>query len=440
MAQRNYQSWGRYFQGDNEAISFPSRHQSLPFSPQRDTSYLPFGNGRSYGDSCLNFGGKLIDCISLNQVIAFDENSGLLTCEAGMLLGDIISHCLPKGWIVAVTPGTQFVTVGGAIANDVHGKNHRHAGTFGCHVGAFELLRSDGSRLRCSADQNPGFFGATIGGLGLTGVITWAQIRLKRVTSAFIEQEVIKFANLDEFFALDQASASDFEYSVAWIDCLARGKHLGRGLFVRGNHAQNKSLQQPAKKQRQWDFPVELPFSLVNRLSLKCFNALHYHKQRQSVKRSVVSCESFFYPLDAIKHWNRMYGNKGFLQYQCVVPRDDAQQHIHEMLEIIAAHQTGSFLVVLKAFGKVESPGFLSFPKEGYTLALDFPNQGQPTLALLEQLDQITLAAKGAVYPAKDARMSATSFQQYFPQWRHLLPYIDPRLSSSFWRRVTPTT
>jgi len=438
--QRHYQSWGQYFRGIQQGIPFLSRHQSLPIQSEQSLTYLPFGNGRSYGDSCLNNTGKLIDCISLNQIIAFDEDNGLLTCEAGLLLGDIIRHCISRGWFIAVTPGTQFVTLGGAIANDVHGKNHYHAGTFGCHVKAFELLRTDGTRLLCSGTQNTELFRATIGGLGLTGVITWAQIQLKPVSSAFITQEVVKFSNLDEFFVIDQDSASHFEYSVAWIDCLAKGKNVGRGLYIRANHAQDLPIPKTVRSNRQLVFPCELRFSLINRFSLKCFNALYYAKQRKKVTRSTVYYESFFYPLDTVRYWNRMYGKKGFFQYQCVVPKANAQRNIRQILELIAATHTGSFLVVLKSFGNIKSPGLLSFPQEGYTLALDFPNQGEPTLALLERLDKITIMAKGAVYPAKDARMSAANFQKYFPQWRELQSYIDPRLSSGFWRRVTQST
>ena len=432
---RRYQSWGRYHRRPQQAVRLISANSPMP--PCLKGGFLPFGNGRTYGDSCLNDEGALLDCIALDRIIDVDTDTGIVIAESGVLLGDLISRVIPHGWFVAVTPGTQYVTLGGAVANDVHGKNHAVAGTFGRHVRALELRTTDGGCHRCSPTENPALFAATIGGLGLTGVITRVELQLRRVESAYLDQEVIKFSHLDDFFRLDAESADNWEYRVAWIDCLARGSGLGRGLYMRANHSPSRGEPLAAQRPTLWTWPVELPFSLVNAWSVSCFNALYYARQRQVQQRSRVSYQSFFYPLDAIRHWNRLYGQKGFLQYQCVLPPDVAQGALQQMLALIAAEKSGSFLVVLKSFGEGDSPGLLSFPRRGFTLALDFPNRGERTLALLEQLDAITRRCDGAVYPAKDARMSAASFQQYYPNWRQLQARVDPGLTSNFWRRVT---
>ena len=330
-----------------------------------------------------------------------------------------------------------FVTVGGAIANDVHGKNHHRAGTFGCHVRSFELLRSDGARWFCSAEQNADWFRATIGGLGLTGFITWAEMQLKSIGSCYLQTESIRCANLDEFFHVSAECDEIYEYTVAWVDCLARGKALGRGLFLCGNHMAGKVSQPFSKKRRHIAFPFQPPFSIVNRASLKAFNWFYYHRQRKSHQSNTVYYEPFFYPLDAIGQWNRMYGRRGFMQYQCLVPKERSDVAVREMLDRISAAGKGSFLAVLKAFGDRPSPGLLSFPRAGITLALDFPNEGKTTFDLLNGLDNIVRAAEGRVYPGKDARMSPESFAAYYPHWKDLTQYRDSRFSSSFWRRVT---
>jgi FAD/FMN-containing dehydrogenase len=397
---------------------------------------LPFGNGRSYGDSCLNEGGTLLLGRGLNRFIDFDPATGTLRCEAGVLLADILRFAVPQGWFLPVTPGTQYVTVGGAIANDVHGKNHHKAGTFGQHVRWFELVRSDGARLGCSRDENATLFRATIGGLGLTGVIVAAELKLKRIASPFIALETVRFADLDEFFEISEASDQDYEYTVAWIDCLSHGRALGRGIYMRGNHATSLCSQQPKISQRQLTFPLNPPFSLVNGVTLRAFNELYYHRQRQKSQHRVIHYQPFFYPLDRILAWNRMYGRKGLLQYQCAVPTRHARDAMRAILERIARSGTGSFLTVLKLFGEAASPGLLSFPLRGATLALDFPNRGKPTFELLSALDKVVAAAGGRVYPAKDARMSGESFREYFPSWHEFRNHMDANFSSSFWRRV----
>jgi len=387
----------------------------------------------------------MLDVSHLNRFLAFDEQKGILRCEAGVTLADILTLIVPRGWFLPVTPGTKFISVGGAIANDVHGKNHHRAGTFGCHVTRFELLRSNGERLLCSPDENVELFRATIGGLGLTGLILWAEFRLKPVHNPFILMERIRYRSLAEFMALSNDSDQDFEYTVAWVDCLASGQQLGRGLFMRGNHAEPlgselREWQGDGSRSPRLSVPVDMPSFVLNTLSMKAFNAVYYRAQHNDRVRKLVPYEPFFYPLDAVQHWNRMYGKRGFLQYQCVVPLDDGYEVMKALLETISRSGEGSFLTVLKKFGDVPSPGMLSFPRPGLTLALDFPYHGQKTLTLFERLDQLVRESGGAVYPAKDAHMTAESFQAYYPQWKEFAQYIDPHCSSSFWRRVTRQT
>src|SRR4029077_6084963 len=271
--------------------------------------------GHSYGDSCLNPGGALLVTRSLDRFIAFDRDAGLITCEAGVLLAEILQLTVPAGWFLAVVPGTSAVTVGGAIANDVHGKNHHRAGTFGCHVRELELLRSDGQRLTCSPETNADWFGATVGGLGLTGLITYAQLQLRLPPGGVMDLEVIRFSNLDEFFRLSEFSDQNFEYTVAWIDCLSRGKSLGRGLFQRAIHSASL-MEHPKLRMGHVAVPFTAPFSLVNAATLRLFNLLSYHRPG-ATRRRRESFQSFVFPLDSVANWNRLYGPRGFYQYQC---------------------------------------------------------------------------------------------------------------------------
>lgn len=432
---KNPESWGRYPKATHSIRRLNWRTDPLPKS--EGESILPFGLGRSYGDSCLNDGGELLLTRALDHILAFDMERGLIRCEAGTSLEEILQVIVPRGWFLPTTPGTKFVTIGGAIANDIHGKNHHRAGTFGCHVTQFELLRSDGERLACSPTQNPSWFAATIGGLGLTGLITWAEIQLRRISNAMIEVESLKFANLDEFFAISSKSDEQFEHTVAWVDCLAAGASLGRGIFLRGNHAgppnQDLQLHRPSRLH----VPIEFPDFALNHFTIQAFNTLYYAWAGSAVSRKTVHYDPFFYPLDSLNDWNRIYGRRGFFQYQFVVPFSSDQRAIREIFARIAASGQGSFLAVLKTFGTRQSPGMLSFPRPGVTLALDFPNQGRGTLDLFAELDRIILAAGGRIYPAKDARMSARTFQECYPCWQDFRQYIDPSFSSSFWRRVS---
>jgi FAD/FMN-containing dehydrogenase len=425
-------SWGRYPRTSQTTVNLSDRRVGLP----QAASMLPYGNGRSYGDSCLNDQGLLLLARGLDRFMAFDPSTGVLSCESGVLFSEILDLAVPQGWFLPVTPGTRFVTVGGAIANDVHGKNHHRAGTFGHHVLSLELLRSDGQRLTCSNHENNAWFDATIGGLGLTGVITHATIQLRRIAGPWMCTETVKFADLDAFFALSESSERDFEYTVAWIDCAARDKTLGRGLFTRANHAPALADERPNRPARRLSMRVTPPVSLVNPLSLRAFNWAYYHRQRAQRQFATTHYEPFFYPLDGIGQWNRMYGPRGFLQYQCVVPPESAPYTIQRLVEHISKAGGGSFLAVLKQFGQIPSRGMLSFPRPGATLALDFPNTGTATFELLDKLDELVAEAGGAVYPAKDARMRGQHFRRYFEQWERFSQFIDPRFSSSFWRRV----
>lgn len=402
--------------------------------PGADSLQLPFGNGRSYGDCCLSVDGALVDMRGLDRFISFDPSRGVLRCEAGVLLADILEYVVPRGWFMPVVPGTRFVTLGGAIANDVHGKNHHHVGSFGHHVRRFELRRSDGSVIHCSPNENADWFEASIGGLGLTGMILWAEIELKPVTSPVIAAETIRFDDLEEFFALSRNSHEDYEYVVAWIDCLESGRGGSRGLFFRGNHARSDNPSVAGTRQLP-GVPFTPPFPLLTYRAARLFNKAVYHRPRRP--RSMVHYEKFFFPLDAVPNWNRVYGRSGFYQYQCVVPYDGAIDIINELLARIHRAGEGSVLSVLKVFGDRPPRGWLSFARPGVTLALDFPDWGDSTLKLLDSLDEITFAAGGAVYPAKDARMSPQNFRRAFPRWRELEAYRDPALMSMFWRRVT---
>jgi FAD/FMN-containing dehydrogenase len=401
---------------------------------------LPFGLGRSYGDSCLNDGGDLLVTESLDHILAFDEEQGRIRCESGVTLDALLRVIVPRGWFLPTTPGTKFITVGGAIANDIHGKNHHRSGTFGCHVTRFELLRSTGERMICSPGENTAWFAATVGGLGLTGLITWAEFQLRSIANSMIEVESLKFANLDEFFEISTKSDADFEYTVSWVDCLAKGPSLGRGIFLRGNHASAENQSLSLHRPPRLGMPVEFPSFALNRFTIQAFNTLYYARSARAIGRKTVHYDSFFYPLDALNHWNRVYGKRGFFQYQFVVPFSADRQVIREIFTRIAASGQGSFLAVLKTFGERKSPGMLSFPAPGVTLALDFPNQGADTLALFDVLDQIVLAAGGRIYPAKDARMPARIFQDCYPGWQDFRQYLDPAFSSSFWRRVSSST
>jgi FAD/FMN-containing dehydrogenase len=398
-------------------------------------SLLPYGNGRSYGDSCQAASGTVIDMRGMNRILSFDPASGRLEAEAGALLSDVIAQAAPHGWFPAVVPGTQFVTIGGAVANDIHGKNHHRRGTFGAHVESFRLLRSDGFTYHCTPTQNEDLFAATIGGMGLTGIILTATIRLMKVPSLDIAERVTRFSGLQGYFDLAEAADRDNEYAVAWVDQLATGSRAGRGLLITGNHAEKGALTARAGGAKL-GVPFQPPLNLLNRPFLSLFNRAYHWRKGSGAAERVSPYSGFFFPLDGVNNWNRLYGPKGLFQHQSVIPADAARNVVAEMLTATQRAGQGSFLTVLKRFGDVASPGLISFPRPGYTLTLDFPNRGQGTLDLLSRLDDMTVAAGGAVNPYKDARMGPKVFAASFPDWPRLEELRDPAFLSAFWERT----
>jgi FAD/FMN-containing dehydrogenase len=429
--ESRYQSWGRYPRVAHQnvrRIFWPDQLRTVVSSLQRPT--LVYGLGRSYGDVCLNADADLIDLTGCDRLLDADWRTGIVRVQAGTTLADLLSVIVSRGWFLPVTPGTKFVTVGGAVANDVHGKNHHRGGTFGRYVRSLLLHRSDRQSVRCSPVENPDLYAATIGGLGLTGAIEWVELQLKAVPGPMLEVETIPFTGLEKFAALSDASDKEFEYTVAWVDCFAPDV---RGVFFRGNHSAGTAKHHSGSDTA---FPFVAPEWLLSHATIKVFNTAYYRAQALKARKSTTHYDPFFYPLDSVRDWNRIYGERGLLQYQCVVP-SERLDIIETLLAAIARARTGSFLAVLKRFGALESPGMLSFPRAGLTLALDFPFRGDRTLALLTELDAVVRHAGGAVYPAKDARMSGAMFQHSFPRWREFSAFVDPKFSSSFWRRVT---
>ena len=414
------ESWGRIPHPRQTAQEVRWRTQ-VPDFAQRPV--LPYGQGRSYGDSCLNDGGVLLTTGALDHLISFDTQTGLLRCEAGATLGTLLEIAVPHGFFLPVLPGTKQVSVGGAIANDIHGKNHHRQGSFGRHLRRLELLRSDGSRVELAPGDAR--FAATVGGLGLTGLITQAELQLRPVPGPSVRREAIHFRDLEEYVDLAQVSDARCEYTVAWIDCLARTP--GRGIFFRGDHTEGSSRPPRRQLAVPFDFP---PFAL-NSFTVRAFNLLYRTFNRPGSK--LMHHQPFFFPLDSVLRWNRIYGRRGFFQFQCVVPEIRTIRHL---LQRVASAGTGSFLSVLKTFGDLPSPGMLSFPRPGLTLTLDFANRGPETRQLLRALESEVRDAGGALYPAKDAQMSRETFAASYPRAAEFAAHIDPAFSSSFWRRV----
>ena len=404
--------WGRY------PVLEARTHRPRSMDALRDLvvseqNLIARGNGRAYGDSAINTSAT-IETRYLNRMIAFDPASGQLVVEAGVLLGDIITAFLPRGWFPMVTPGTKFVTLGGAISADVHGKNHHKDGSFRSCVDWVDVMGPDGAVRRCSPHDDAALFDYTLGGMGLTGIILRAAIRLRPVESAWIRQTTIAAPNLKAAMAAFE-TVQDATYSVAWIDCLGTGANLGRSLVMLGEHAVPADLspqqaQTPfrIKAKRKLSVPIDFPVFALNSLTVRAFNALYYWAGARKTGTQLVDWDSYFYPLDAILGWNRIYGRKGFAQFQCALPLDRSETGLMALLAEIAKARSVSFLAVLKRFGKQDSA--FSFPMEGYTLALDFPVTDK-TLALLERLDQITIAHGGRFYLAKDSRMSAATLR-----------------------------
>lgn len=437
MKNATARSWGRFPACDQHLHSVEWRADLESTSIRLANTFgdtLVFGNGRSYGDSCLAVSDNVLHTRALDRLISADWASGVIKAEAGITLGQILDICIPQGWFLPVTPGTKFVTLGGAVANDVHGKNHHVKGTFGRHVKTLGLIRSREGRMVCSTNMNAEYFSATVGGLGLSGIIEWVEIQLSPIKASQINTCVQRFDSIDDFFSLSNELDHCNEYSVAWVDCLATGDRTGRGVFIAGNHAEYGSLEIAAS--RKITIPVTPPFSVVNKLSLNCMNELYWRRHPATRKSVRTSYDPFFYPLDSINSWNRAYGTNGFQQYQCVIPEADAPYVIRRLLEVISSFGEGSFLAVLKRCGDIASPGLLSFPMSGTSLALDFP-QHKNLAPLFDTLDSIVAESNGRLYPAKDAHMSASQFKIDYPNWEVVERLRDPILKSKFWKRVT---
>lgn len=435
--------WGN-FPVEPAHVYRPEREQDLTeiLREGEHGSYISRGLGRSYGDTALNRGGGVLLHTRLGRLLHFDPETGILECEAGVSLADIIRVFLPRGFFLPVTPGTKFVTVGGAIANDVHGKNHHRDGTFADHVLDFTLLLASGEAVRCSRTENAELFQATVGGIGLTGVILTARIRLMPVPSAYVEVEYRKAPDLERALALLAETESRARYSVAWIDCLSGGRSMGRSVLMLGDHAPAERLagraQYEAARESKLAIPINLPGWVLNPLSISAFNTLYYHKARE--EQRLVHFDPFFYPLDAIRDWNRMYGKKGFVQYQVVLPAENSLTGLTAILSRLSKARAASFLAVLKSFGE-EGQGLLSFPRKGYTLALDLPVRGQDLIDLLRDLDKQVLRFGGRIYLAKDAIVEPDVFTAMYPQverFKAIKRQVDPAglFASSMARRL----
>lgn len=375
---------------------------------------LARGLGRSYGDAA-NFE-NIIDTKRLNHFISFDEDFGILSCQAGVSLNAILSIVMPLGWFLPVTPGTSFVTIGGAIASDVHGKNHHLNGSFSDHVISMDVVLGSGEILTLSADEYTDLFLATCGGMGLTGIIFSVVLKLIPINSNKIQQQVIRTPDLEQTLA-QFSKYSDSTYSVAWIDCLALGAALGRSLVILGEHCAGESLA-PGNNS-SLIVPKCFPSFVLNKYCIKAFNSIYHRKSLRTHTESIVNYRKFFYPLDNLQHWNRMYGSNGFVQYQFVLPKDGGFEGMKEILVKIADSGEGSFLAVLKEFG-VNNGNYLSFPIEGFSLALDF-KLNQKVIKLIKELDEIVLRFNGRVYLAKDSLMTESTFKSAYPQWEDFM-------------------
>jgi FAD/FMN-containing dehydrogenase len=418
--------WGRH-PTVRGAVARPER---LLLPPGR-RPVLPRGLGRSYGDAAVPAapGALVLETARADRVLAFDRERGTLTCEAGLSLAELLRIVLPRGWFPPVTPGTKFVTVGGCVACDVHGKNHHRDGSFGGFVDRLVLQVADGSVVECGPARERELFLATVGGMGLTGLITEVTLRLRPVESAWMVVETEPVPALGAMLDGLRNAGNDWPYTVGWIDCLARGAALGRGILIRGRHASRaEAPTAPPPEPRRLGVPVDAPEWLLSPILMRGFNAAYYQNHARRLRARPVPYHGFFYPLDAIGGWNRLYGRGGFLQYQCVVPRAAGLPAVAKLLERLASAGAASFLSVIKEFGP-ESDAYLSFPLEGTTLAFDLPYRGQRTEALIHELNAVVIAAGGRIYLAKDAVTRAEDFALMSPRletWRKVRDHWDP--------------
>lgn len=414
-------SWGNTHSSDSFCISNRSNG---------DTPFLPIGNCLSYGDSCLLDRGTLLKLTNRNLILFFDQEKGIIEIESGITLDQLLRFIVPRGWFLPVTPGTKFVTIGGAIANDVHGKNHHTDGNFGHHLLEITIRRSAEGTLKCSPTVHSSLFSATIGGLGLTGVILQAKIKLHRICSSLIDVEEIKFNSLNEYFKIDE-EAHRWKYTVAWVDTSSQNI---RGIYLRGNHCtQGALIPHIAPK---FDLKFFLPSITLNNFTLKLLSKLYFLKNIRKISKKSIHYDSFFYPLDFIQNWNRAYGHRGFYQFQCVLPKATASNALDQIFHLCRKNGQYSFLSVLKTFGHAPALGMLSFPCEGVTLCLDFANNGIKTRAHFKELHTLIKKFNGKLYPAKDGLMCADDFIASYPHYEKFQIYCDPDIASSFSRRV----
>ena len=416
--------WGRYPRQDCPRLVL----RDVAEAPQllaSGASLIARGNGRAYGDPALNPDGVL-DMRRCDRILEFDPATGRIACEAGLMLSDLIDFAVPRGWFPPVTPGTKFVTIGGMIAADVHGKNHHGSGSFTRHVDRIDLLTADGGIRRISAEEEGELFRATCGGMGLTGVILEARFRLIPIETPYIRQDTLRTANLGETLEAHEDSAR-WTYSVGWIDCLAQGPALGRGVVFRGEHARRgEAPDTPVKPRAKLPVPLDAPGFTLNRWSMRAFNEAYFRLAKPG--EAVLDYDRCFYPLDAVLDWNRLYGRKGFVQFQCVLPKPASRLALAAILERTASSGQGSFLAVLKGFGP-GGPGFLSFPMEGYTLTLDFPATKR-SFALIQSLDAIVDGVGGRVYLAKDACAAPVQIRRGYPllpRFQAVRAAVDPK-------------
>jgi len=403
----NLKTWGNYPIIKNKSFEF-GELQALKTVISKHNELIPYGNGRSYGDSALSE--NIINVKPYNYFLNFDEAKGVIHVQSGVLLSEILNTIVPKGWFLKITPGTKLITIGGAIASDVHGKNHHLEGCFSECVEEFSLILPNNEIVTCSKTKNTELFRATCGGMGLTGVILDAKIVLKKINSKYINQTTIKTTSLKETFDAFE-KYKDKPYSVAWIDCLAKGNNIGKCLLMVGDFSDDENLDYGLKK--KLNIPFNFPSFALNTLTVKAFNWLYYGKVRKVVSNQKVELDTFFYPLDAIDNWNRIYGKNGFTQYQFILPFETSYIGLEEILKSISKSGKGSFLAVLKLYGKANE-NYLSFPMEGYSLALDFKIE-RGLFELLDDLDKIVLKYKGRIYLSKDVRVTKDTFEQGYP-------------------------
>ena len=430
-------NWNNYPVVEAREISFDYEKEiALKLAP----SSIPHGNGRCYGDASLS--AEVVNTLRYDKILAFDEVNGVITCQSGLLLSDLLQIIVPRGWFLPVTPGTKFITVGGAVASDVHGKNHHVDGSFSRHVVSMSVLTGTAETFVCSPSANPELFWATCGGMGLTGIILDVKFCLKRVNTAYIRQKQIKARNLHEIMGLFEENV-DATYSVAWIDCLKRGKNFGRSILILGEHATTDEVRTDKvllpKEKALVTVPFNFPSFVLNGFTVKLFNALYYAKNYKRVMGSVVHYDGFYYPLDSILSWNKIYGIKGFVQYQFVLPLAASTEGLVDIMTRISRRGTGSFLAVLKLFG--EQDDLISFPMRGYTLALDFPIR-HGLFEFLDELDKVVADYGGRIYLSKDARMKSEIFWKTYPhaqEFKDILQKYDPenRFVSQLSQRLT---